>query len=60
LHTGQGIAVQHRGDSRVISCPVCSLFACLLAEGTGSVVQVERCTVHAENGSVIAVFSLLS
>ncbi|MCX6689161.1 MAG: hypothetical protein NTZ39_05680 [Methanoregula sp.] len=43
-----------------IPCPVCSLFACLLAEGTGSIVEVERCTVHHENGSVDAVFSLLS
>ena len=43
-----------------IPCPVCSLFACVLAEGTGSVVQLERCTVHPENDSVDAVFNLVS
>ena len=39
-------------------CPVCSLFACLLAEGTGSVVQVERCSVEFDAKTVIAVFTL--
>jgi hypothetical protein len=40
-------------------CPVCSLVACLLAEGLGTVVQVERCSPDAERQSVTAVFSLL-
>jgi hypothetical protein len=40
-------------------CPVCSLFACLLAEGTGSVVQVERCIPEVGIPVVIAVFTLL-
>ncbi|MCX6690275.1 MAG: hypothetical protein NTZ39_11410 [Methanoregula sp.] len=42
-----------------ISCPVCSLFACLLAEGTGSVVQVERCSAQPDTGTVTTVFTLL-
>jgi len=42
-----------------IPCPVCSLFACVLAVGTGSVVVVEHCTVHSGNGSVDAVFTLM-
>ena len=41
-------------------CPVCSLLACLLAEGTGSIVQVERCSPDADEGRVTAVFTLLS
>jgi hypothetical protein len=40
-------------------CPVCSLFACLLAEGTGNVVQVERCIPEVGVPVVIAVFTLL-
>jgi hypothetical protein len=40
-------------------CPVCSLVACLLAEGTGAVVQVERCSPDTDRRSVTAVFSLL-
>jgi len=40
-------------------CPVCSLFACLLAEGTGTVVQLERCTPNPEDRSVTAVVTLL-
>jgi len=40
-------------------CPVCSLVACLLAEGLGTVIQVERCSPNAERQSVTAVFSLL-
>jgi hypothetical protein len=40
-------------------CPVCSLFACLLAEGTGRVVQVERCSPNADEERVTAVFTLL-
>jgi hypothetical protein len=39
-------------------CPVCSLYACILAEGSGKVVRVERCNPGPEAGSVIAVFSL--
>ena len=41
-------------------CPVCSLLACLLAEGLGTVVQVERCVPNADRQSVAAAFSLLS
>jgi len=40
-------------------CPVCSLLACLLAEGTGRVVQVERCSSDADEQAVTAVFTLL-
>jgi hypothetical protein len=40
-------------------CPVSSLFACLIAESTGQVVQLERCEQFLKDGSVVAVFSLL-
>jgi hypothetical protein len=40
-------------------CPVCSLLACLLAEGTGRVVQVEHCSPDADEERVTAVFTLL-
>ena len=40
-------------------CPVCSLLACLVAEGTGRVVQVERCSPDAGEERVTAVFTLL-
>jgi hypothetical protein len=40
-------------------CPVCSLYACILARGTGKVVQVERCTPGPGEKSVTGVFSLL-
>ena len=40
-------------------CPVCSLFACLLAEGTGRVIQVERCSPDADEEMVTAVFTLM-
>lgn len=39
-------------------CPVCSLYACILAEGTGKVVRLERCNPGPGAGSVTAVFSL--
>jgi hypothetical protein len=39
-------------------CPVCSLYACILAEGTGKVVRLERCSPGPGAGSVISVFSL--
>lgn len=39
-------------------CPVCSLIACLLAEGTGRVVQVERCSPDPDGPQVTAVFTL--
>ncbi|MCX6690535.1 MAG: hypothetical protein NTW33_00440 [Methanoregula sp.] len=42
-----------------VPCPVCSLFACILAEGTGAIVQVERCSAEPATGSVNAVFTLL-
>jgi hypothetical protein len=40
-------------------CPVCSLAACILAEGTGAVVQVERCTPDIKQKTVTAVYSLI-
>lgn len=40
-------------------CPVCSLFACLVAEGTGRIVKVDRCDVNVKDGSITAVYSLL-
>ncbi|MFA5268027.1 MAG: hypothetical protein WC379_08640 [Methanoregula sp.] len=39
-------------------CPVCSLYACILAEGTGKVVRVERCSADPGTGLVTAIFSL--
>jgi hypothetical protein len=39
-------------------CPVCSLYSCILAEGTGKVVRVERCSLDPGTGLVTAVFSL--
>lgn len=41
-------------------CPVCSVFACLLAEGTGRIIEVERCSVIPKKDSVTAVFSFLA
>jgi hypothetical protein len=41
-------------------CPVCSLVACLFAEGLGTVVQVERCSPDEQGRAVVAVFSLLT
>jgi len=41
-------------------CPVCSLYACILAEGTGLVVRVERCTPDPKGRTVTAVFSVQS
>jgi hypothetical protein len=40
-------------------CPVCSLIACLLARGLGTVVQVERCGPDTQQQSVTAVFESL-
>jgi hypothetical protein len=40
-------------------CPVSSLFACLIAEGTGRIVQMERCDVTGKEGSITGVYSLL-
>ena len=40
-------------------CPVCSLYACILAEGLGRAVQVERCGADDEGPTVTASFSLL-
>jgi hypothetical protein len=40
-------------------CPVCSLYACILAERTGKIARVEHCSTGHEPGSVTAVFSLL-
>jgi len=43
----------------VSPCPVCSLFACLLAESTGSVIQVEQCSPDEKQPAVTMVFSLV-
>ena len=40
-------------------CPICSLFATVFAEGTGNVIQVERCAPDAKHPTVSAVFSVL-
>ncbi len=40
-------------------CPVCSLFATVFAEGTGKVIQVERCAPDPKRPAVTAVFSVL-
>jgi hypothetical protein len=40
-------------------CPVCSLYAAILAEGTGNVIQVENCSPDPKSANVNAVFSLL-
>jgi hypothetical protein len=41
----------------VSPCPVCSLIACLLVEGTGNVLQLERCSPDENLQSVTMVFS---
>ncbi|MGB7788737.1 hypothetical protein [Methanoregula sp.] len=40
-------------------CPVCSLFATVFAEGTGNVIQLERCAPDPGQPAVTAVFSVL-
>jgi len=40
-------------------CAVCSLFAAVFAEGTGKVIQVERCAPDQKRPSVTAVFSVI-
>jgi len=40
-------------------CPVCSLFAMVFAEGTGKVIQMERCAPDTHLPNVTAVFSVL-
>lgn len=40
-------------------CPVCSLFATVFAEGTGKVIQIERCAPDPKHPTVSAVFSVL-
>jgi len=40
-------------------CPVCSLFASVFAEGTGKVIQLERCAPDPKLATVNAVFSVL-
>jgi len=44
----------------VSPCPVCSLLASLIVEGTGSAVQVERCIPDETETSVSLVLSLVS
>jgi hypothetical protein len=41
-------------------CPVCSLIACLLAEGLKETLLVEHCSADPDRQSVTAVFSRLS
>ena len=43
----------------VSPCPVCSLFATVFAEGTGKVIQLERCTPDPKSPMVTMVFSVL-
>ena len=40
-------------------CPVCSLYAAIFAEGTGKVIQIERCEPDPGSSRVTAVFSVL-
>lgn len=40
-------------------CPICSLFATVFAEGTGKVIQIERCSPDPKSTAVTAVFSIL-
>ncbi|MDO9326757.1 MAG: hypothetical protein Q7T80_17545 [Methanoregula sp.] len=40
-------------------CPICSLFATVFAEGTGKVIQIERCTPDPGQSTVTSVFSIL-
>ena len=40
-------------------CPVCSLFATLIAEGAGKTVTLERCTPDMKDRSVSLVFTML-
>jgi hypothetical protein len=40
-------------------CPVCSLFGALIAEGLGTIVSLDRCSVSSSSKDVTAVFSLL-
>jgi hypothetical protein len=40
-------------------CPVCSLFATVFAEGTGNVIQLERCAPDQKQPTVTMVFSVL-
>lgn len=41
-------------------CPVCSVFACLLAESTGRIIVMERCSAILKKDSVTAVFTFLA
>jgi len=43
----------------VSPCPVCSLVACLLVEGTGSVIQMERCSPDNKGMAITLVFSFV-
>jgi hypothetical protein len=40
-------------------CPVCSLCGALIAEGLGTIVSLDRCSVSSSSKDVTAVFSLL-
>jgi hypothetical protein len=40
-------------------CPVCSLYATVFAEGTGRVIQIERCAPDPKLPTITAVFSVL-
>jgi hypothetical protein len=39
-------------------CPVCSLCGTLIAEGTGKVVTLKRCSISTSNKDIIAVFEI--
>ena len=41
-------------------CPVCSIFACLIAEGTGRIIEMEHCSAIPKKDSVTAVFTFLA
>jgi hypothetical protein len=40
-------------------CPVCSLYACVFAEGLGKVIKLERCAPEPKKSTVKAIFSII-
>jgi hypothetical protein len=40
-------------------CPVCSLYACVFAEGLGKVIKIERCAPEPKQPAVKAIFSII-
>jgi len=55
----QFIALESPGCCPKNPCPVCSLCAALIAEGTGRIITVDQCSVSASKKDVIIVCSLL-